>query len=137
MTPESSGSNTIGNRVVAMIHSTPASRRMRFPRLPASCPCIVTQTSFPVCGCTNSRWLPLPVRFSTKPAFLSFRMTSPHVESSHFRSLPRVETCGPPMVGGCIRRLIQAEAIVVHAGGEGLTPLLCDSRQVRTPIPTR
>ena len=31
-------------------HSTPASRRMRFPSRPASCPCTVTQTSLPLSG---------------------------------------------------------------------------------------
>jgi hypothetical protein len=52
---------------------------MRLPSRPASCPCTVTQTSLPVFGCTNSRWLALPVRRSAKPAASNFRMTSFHV----------------------------------------------------------
>jgi hypothetical protein len=38
------------NRIVRSHHSTPASRRMRFPSRPASYPCMVTQTSLRLSG---------------------------------------------------------------------------------------
>jgi len=71
------------NRKLQPHHSTPASRRMRFPSLPASWPCIVTQTSLPVRGLMNRTYDPLPVRFSTKPAAFNFRMTSFQVTHCH------------------------------------------------------
>src|SRR5438552_7001435 len=64
-----------------LCHS-PASFRMRRARpVPTSflvwTDTVITRPS----GCTNWRWLPLPVRRSTKPAALRRRMSSPHVTS--------------------------------------------------------